>query len=279
MRSGAGMAYICPEKCTLPLIHPSARQMLRAILIDDEPNALRSLELLLSKFRGEVEVAASTTDAVKGIALINDVRPDVVFLDINMPELNGFELLEQLGHRAFFLVFTTAYAEYALRAIRQQAVDYLLKPVSTNELSEAIARIRKKAEEKSQVPDALRILQSVMEPKLPRLIVPVKDGADYIASSDITMIEADSNYCRIFMSNDEVYHVAKSLKEYELVLCGAGKPFIRVHNSFIINIHHVSRYVKEDGGYVVMKNKRTVPVSRQKRDEFFGIINLKQPEK
>jgi two-component system LytT family response regulator len=249
--------------------------MLHALIVDDEENGLRSLELLIKKFTPEIKVVAMTTEAIKSVELINNYRPDVVFLDINMPNMNGFEVLDKISFKNFHLIFTTAHEEYALRAIKQRAIDYLLKPIDGDDLRAAVVKVQKAIKQKLAVPDALRLLSELNEPEIIRVSVPTKAGVDLVSASEILYIEADSNNASITFANGNQTKVTRSLKEYEEMLCIKDGGFIRIHNSFIINVNYVTRYLKEDGGYAVLDNKKSIPVSKQKKDEFLKRINLK----
>jgi two-component system LytT family response regulator len=246
--------------------------MLHAIIIDDEENGLRSLELLIQKFIPEVKVVASTTEAIKSVELINNYRPDILFLDINMPDLNGFEVLERIEFRNFHLIFTTAHEEFALKAIKQRAIDYLLKPIGIDDLQKAIEKVQKASKQKW--PEIYGFLKELKENAALRVAVPTKGGIELVPSGQISYLEASSNNATITFTNGKQTKVIKSLKEYEETLCTKESDFLRIHNSYIININCVTRYVKEDGGYAVMNNKKSIPVSKQKKEEFLKRINL-----
>ncbi|WP_317898131.1 LytR/AlgR family response regulator transcription factor [Aurantibacillus circumpalustris] len=248
--------------------------MLHAVLIDDEYNGLRSLELLIKKFVPEIKVVAQTTDPAEGVELINNYRPDIVFLDINMPSLNGFEVLEKLEHKNFNLIFTTAHQEYAVAAIKKSATDYLLKPIDSEELLNAVQRIQKRKDEKLMYPDIQSTLKEIVGFNNLRVPLPSKDSIEYVTPSMIIYVEANSNGAKIQLTNMMVLEVSKSLKEYESILCKEGLHFIRIHNSFVININYVTRYVKEGVGYVVLQGNKRIPVSKNKKDEFLSHLKL-----
>lgn len=248
--------------------------MLHALIIDDEENGVVSLELILKKYAPEIKLAAKTTSALKGIELINTYRPDIVFLDINMPNLNGFELLEKIEYRKFHLIFTTAHEEYALKAIKQNALDYLLKPIDGDDLKKAIEKVKKNLEEDNSVAKALAFLHALRDKDEIKISVPGKDGIEIVQANEVMYIEASSNHSVVVLKNGEKHQVNKSLKEYETQICLEGTKFIRIHNSFIINVNHVTRYLPEDGGYAVVGGEKTVPISKIKKDEFLKMINF-----
>lgn len=248
--------------------------MLHALIIDDEENGVISLELILKKYAPEVKMVAKTTSALKGVELINAYRPDIVFLDINMPNLNGFELLEKIEYRKFHLIFTTAHEEYALKAIKQNALDYLLKPIDGDDLKKAIEKVKKNLEEDNSVAKALAFLNAMRDKDEVKISVPGKEGIEIVQANEVMYIEASSNHSVVVLKNGEKHQVNKSLKDYENQICLEGTKFIRIHNSFIINVNHVTRYLPEDGGYAVVGGEKTVPISKIKKDEFLKMINF-----
>jgi two-component system LytT family response regulator len=247
---------------------------IHAIIIDDEQSGVRSLELMLTKFVPDIRIVATTMDAFRGVELINDYRPDLVFLDINMPALNGFDLLDRLQFTGFQLIFSTAYREYALKALKFEACDYLLKPVDLNELQMAVERVKKKLMEHKILPDVSALIRQFSEAKNLRVPLMVKSGVEYAWPSDILFIEAASNHSMVTLVSGEKKLVNQPLKDYESLLCNVWHYFMRIHNSYIINLNGVSRYLKEDRGNVVMHDKSVIPVSRDKKEEFFKAINL-----
>jgi len=248
--------------------------MIHAVLIDDEINGLKSLELLIEELKHEVKIVGTTTDAVEAIELINSYRPDIVFLDISMPQLNGFEVLERLQFKTFHLVFTTAHRNFALRAIKQGATDYLLKPVDKKELFVAIERVKYKIAENQLRPDVSEMLKHINEVQNLRVLLPTKKSTEYVVPASILYIEANSNHALVHLTNGQNIEVTNNLKDFEQQLCKKEISFMRIHNSYIININYVTRYIKDDGGFVVLQGKKTIPVSRQKKDEFLKLINF-----
>jgi two-component system, LytTR family, response regulator len=247
--------------------------MLNAILIDDEPNGLKTLELLLKKVAPEVRILGTATRAAKGIEMINSLKPDVVFLDINMPFMDGFEMLDKLQFKNFCLVFITAHQEYALKALKKSAIDFILKPISSQDVADAVKRVKKGIKELRPQIDFNSILKELNLSHGLRVDIPDKTGVEFVYAHDILFIEAKSNRSLVSLANGNSVEVTKGLKEYELQLCRDNSKFVRIHHSYIINIQHVSQYYKEDGGYVVIRDK-TIPISRLKKDEFLNMINL-----
>ncbi len=249
--------------------------MLHAVIIDDEINGVRSLELLIQKFVPEIKVVSSTTNSVEGIDIINNFRPDIVFLDINMPVLNGFQLLDNLEYKKFNLIFTTAHGEYGLKALKQNATDYLLKPVDIEELKTAVERVKKKINKQHSFTEMNLLIQDSRGLEKIKVSLPGKLHIEYVSPTKIIYIEAHSSTCKVLLIGESSFEATKPLKDFENTLCKSGSYFMRIHNSFIINLHHVVRYLREDGGYVVMTGKKTIPISKNKKDSFLKAINLK----
>jgi two-component system, LytTR family, response regulator len=248
--------------------------MINAIIIDDETGGINTLRSMLTLYAPDVCVLACTTDPEEGARLIAESAPDVVFLDICMPGMDGFEVLQSLNERAFALVFTTGMLDRGLQAIRAEAVGYLVKPLDIDELRDVMRKIRNRMEESRALTGMIHALSSRgICPPL-RVQLPTRDDIRYVASYDIIYIEADSNCANVALTGQTKIHVNRPLKEYEHLLCYRNSGFIRLHNSFIINTQHVTRYVKEDGGYVVMEGSRTIPISRHRREEIIHALRL-----
>jgi two-component system, LytTR family, response regulator len=240
---------------------------MKAILIDDEPDALEALHLSLMETCPEVAVAGKYNDPVKGLAAIRTVKPDLVFLDIEMPVMNGFQLLESLDDLPFALVFTTAYDRFAVKAFRYSAMDYLLKPVNPDELRAAVD----KAAEKHRIEKAqLDLLRQHLHPndtrRFDKIALPGAHGYTFVELQDVMYCESDSSYTRFFLSTGEMYLITKTLGDVEEIL--AGGDFFRIHKQYLVNMRQIRSYIRGDGGYVVMPNKVNIPVSRIKKEEF-----------
>jgi two-component system, LytTR family, response regulator len=240
--------------------------MVKAVLIDDESHCLDTLSILLKEYCPEVQVLEKCQSAVKGIEAINRLKPDLIFLDIEMPVMNGFELLEQFSDISFAIIFTTSYDQYAIKAIRFSALDYLLKPIDPKELISAV----KKVKEQRQLPVAeqFQMLMSQIQEKNHRfnkVAVPTSEGFELVPSELIVRCEADDNYTHLFLKNNSKVTACRTLKEMEEQLQDF-KSFLRVHHSYIVNLNEVSKYVRGEGGYLVMSDGSTVNVSRSRKD-------------
>jgi two-component system LytT family response regulator len=247
--------------------------MLRAIIIDDEQKGINSIKLLIEKFVSNVKVVAETTEAKKGVQLIEDYKPEIVFLDINMPHMNGFELLRELKFRDFGLIFTTAHDEYGIQAIKNNALDYLLKPINHEDLIEAIERVKQK-NKKNNLPDLSKLLQDLNSPNTTKIPLHVKDKVEYVNKTDIIRLESDSNYTNIYTTEGNKLMISKTLGDYETLLCNKDNTFMRVHQSHIINLKHVVKFTKDNGGLIITKDNYSVPLSKNKKDEFLKWLGV-----
>lgn len=244
---------------------------MRAIIVDDEKHCRDVLILLLKTNCPQVEVVEMCEDGRAGLAAIERLKPELVFLDIEMPGMNGFEMLEASDYSKFQVIFTTAYDEYAIKAIRHNALDYILKPVDEEELIQAVKRAgeEKQAEATEKV---VELLREMGKPKKEdqRIALSSLDGFMILNTDEIFYCESDGGYTKFYLSNGKASLISKTLKEVEDVL--ENKGFCRVHHSFLINVKYVHRYIRGDGGEVVMANGKNIPVSRNKKQDFLSLI-------
>lgn len=242
-----------------------------AIIIEDEPKGRLALREKIKNYCPEVQVVAEAANGTEGIAAIEKHHPGIIFLDIEMPGMNGFEMLNNLPEKNFHIIFTTAYDQYAIKAIKYAAFDYLLKPVDIEELKQAIARIREVPG--NQTKNQIELLQqNISHPKrlLNKLAIPTLDALSFYDINDIVYLEAQSNYTHIYFANNPKVLASKTLKEFEDLL--PGNIFYRPHHSYLINLNYIRRYIKGDGGQVELQNGIFVDVSRRKKEEFLKII-------
>lgn len=242
--------------------------MITAVIIDDEKNALEVLEMQLNKFCTDVNVVAVCEGGVKGIAAIKKYNPGLVFLDIEMPHKNGFDVLNETKGMNYDVVFTTAYDQFAIKAFKFSALDYLLKPVDILELQAAVEKVKTKKED-SGLDEKIKILFQQMQPQqrlTDKIALPVGDAMQFMQPDEIIRCESDSNYTHIFLANGKKLTLAKTLKEVEENINGA--PFFRIHQSHLVNMNHISKYIKGDNAYVVMKDGTQIGISRNKKEAF-----------
>ncbi len=240
--------------------------MLKAIIIDDEPNAREKLQLMVERYCTGVQVAAVAKDAEEGLAAIKEHQPGLIFLDIEMPVLTGFDMLRQVPEINFEIIFTTAHDQYAIRAIKFSALDYLLKPIDLDQLQEAVQKAALRREEKTSADQYKVLKDNLQKPSaMEQLAVPAQTGMVFLKVSDIIYCEADSNYTKIFMTGKQKIISTRTLKEYEELLYDSD--FIRIHHSWLINKLHVKQYIKGEGGQVIMNDGTALDVSRRKKDD------------
>ncbi|MEL6675344.1 MAG: LytTR family DNA-binding domain-containing protein [Bacteroidota bacterium] len=246
--------------------------MIRALIIDDEADARVSLQLLLQKFCPEVQILELCPDPLRGLEAIAAYDPDLIFLDVQMPRMSGFDLLEKIPAPRFQTIFVTAHDHYAIKAIRFSALDYLLKPVEVDELVSAVSRAREQQTQQTTMPYP-EVIHNVKNRlgKEGKLAVPTAEGMAFIELKHLLYCEADGSYTQLVIRDKKPMLVSKKLKEIEQILDPAH--FCRVHHSSLINLDHVERYVKGEGGYVIMSDGQQVNISRRKKEEFMRLID------
>jgi two-component system LytT family response regulator len=245
--------------------------MLKAIIVDDELKSRESLKILLEEFCGNVRVTALCGNVREAQEAIRLQAPQVVFLDIQLQRETGFDLLTQLGQIDFEIIFTTAYSEYAIQAFKFSAIDYLLKPIDTEELKRAVDKVEKKIA--ASMPERLeKMLRGFMTDlsNSYKLALPTLDGLVFVNIKDVLYCEAMSNYTVFHTADGKKFTVARSLKEYEGLL--AEHNFFRIHNSYLINLREVKKYVRGEGGYVVLHNDVSLDVSKRRKEAFLNRV-------
>ncbi|MBK6820862.1 MAG: response regulator transcription factor [Bacteroidetes bacterium] len=245
--------------------------MIKAIIIDDEKNALEMMEWLLQTYCPDVEIKAMCQSGEDGLKAIELHQPDILFLDIEMPKMNGFDVLEKFQTKTFEVVFTTAYDKFAVRAFRHAALNYLLKPIDPEDLISTINRLKEKKASPNK--DQMELLfQNLLNKgqQVDRIALSTNDGLIFVQTHEIMYCKAESNYTQVVLNNNKKILVAKTLKDIDDTL--AGKDFFRVHNSYLVNINHISKFVRGDGGYILMPDNTEISISRSKRDDFFKLF-------
>lgn len=247
--------------------------MLTAIIIDDEASSRNALRQKLVNHCPNVTVTAECENGEAGIIAIETQQPDIVFLDVEMPRMNGFTMLQQLTNKNFEVIFITAYDHYAIRAIKFSALDYLVKPVEVEDLKTAVAKASSKKKQNNNNSRVEILLQNLLDEKAAhqRIAISSMEGLQFVLTDEIIYLEANSNYTSFFLSGNRKITATKTLKDFEDILPAAI--FIRIHHSFLINKNRVEKYIKGDGGQVLMMNGVTLDVSRRKKEEFIRAIN------
>lgn len=246
--------------------------MIRTILIDDEESALSTLSKKIELYCEDIEIVATCKSPKEGLSKIHALKPELVFLDIEMPWMNGFEMLDCLGDNIDFqVVFVTAYDQYAIQAFKVQALDYLLKPVDKDDLIDCIDRVQRSSKkfEKKDL-DTLKInLEKPVNSN--RLMLHSSQGIEVLALLEIMYCQASSNYTYVFTTDDRKVVVSKTLSEIDRSL--RPKYFLRVHKSFTVNLNHVKRFTNLDGGELILQNGTSIPVSRRKKGEVLQALS------
>jgi two-component system LytT family response regulator len=247
--------------------------MITAVIIDDEKKCVSLLKHLIENHCADIKVVAEAGDALQGLGVIQMFKPDIVFLDIEMPGKSGFELLSALPEINFDIIFTTAYNQYAIKAIRFSALDYLLKPVDPDELKNAVARLYKKHHKNEQRANIDLLVNNIRspQPNFSRITLSTQDGLVILHVNEIVYCEASGTYTIFYLKTKEKIMVSKTLKEYEELL--KDHHFFRVHNSYLINLDEVKKYIKGDGGSVIMSNGDEVFVSKRRKEDFLSSLN------
>jgi two-component system, LytTR family, response regulator len=240
--------------------------MIRAIIVDDELHCVDMLRWQLEKYFPQVQVIAGCSSGKEAIPIIKEQRPDLVFLDIEMPHMNGFEMLQSLTRIDFDIIFTTAYDQFAIRAIKFSALDYLLKPIDKDELQGALHKINTHPARFISTQQLDLLLSNIQQVRNGLQ----KKGYEMVFAQNIVRCESDSNYTSIFLKNGSKIIVSKTLKEVEEML--EGHHFFRVHHSHLINLNEVIKYVRGDGGYVLMSDNSAVTVARSKKDALLQLF-------
>ena len=244
---------------------------IQAIIIDDEQSARKTLRLTIEQYCPSINILGEADSVPAGQALIKQVNPELIFLDVEMPSGTGFDLLEKMHPLEAGIIFTTAHDKYALHAIKVSALDYLLKPIDPDELVNAVAKFQRK---KLQVtPEVLELLRHQLDSKkeqTERLAVPSLHGFEIVKVTDIMYCEADSNYTNIHITGREPLMSSKTLKDYEMLL--PTSVFLRVHQSYLVNINYVKKYLKGRGGTLIMNNGKNIEVSKNKKQALIDVL-------
>lgn len=242
--------------------------MIKAVIIDDERHSVETLAWKLERHCPQVEIVSSFTDSVEGFNYLSEQPPELLFLDIEMPRLNGFELLEKLGQVPFDVIFTTAYDEFGIRAIKFSALDYLLKPVQTQELKEAVEKFTEKKSHNLSSTQLEVLFSNIKEEKRGRpgkIALATKESIEFVFPEDIIACSSDSNYTMVYLKGGRKKLISRTLKDFEELLSDFS--FFRAHHSHLVNLHHVKEFIRADGGYLIMTNNMHLPVSRSKRED------------
>ena len=240
---------------------------LKTVIIDDEQNNIDNLSLLLHKNCPQIAIVATARDADEGEEVIRKFNPDIVFLDIQMPGKSGFDLLKSLSHYTFEIIFVTAYDQYGIQAIKFAAIDYLLKPVDTEDLKKAVTRAVERSLQKQQnlqLENLISLLRQQQSRETHRIALATLKETRFVYTSEIVRCESSNNYTTFFLEGREKLIVSRPIYEYEDLLDGYG--FIRPHQSHLVNKRYIKSWIREDGGFLQLQDGTQIPVSRNKKE-------------
>lgn len=245
---------------------------MKAVIVDDDSSVVNIISKLIKSDFTDISIVATAGDVENGYHCIIENHPDLLFLDINLPNGTGFDLLKRLKKIDFKIIFMTAFEEFALQAIKVSALDYLLKPIDNVELADAIDKAREIIKQEEEQLKVKALLENFEEKKiLKRIVLSTSDYLHFININDIVRCEADSNYTFFYLVDKKKILVSKTIKEYAGLLKNSG--FLRVHQSHLINTAYIDKFVKSDGGYLLMKDKSSVPVSLSNRQNILKTLN------
>lgn len=241
---------------------------LKTVIIDDESDAVDFIFSIIGEYCPGLEVAGKAYDVREGVQVIKEIKPDLVFLDVEMPHGTGFDLLTNFPEKEFDVIFITAFNHYAIKAIKFSAVDYILKPININEFIEAVNKVmQKRSSSMFRGNENIKALLENLKTGVPsRLAIPTSDGMEYLNPKDIIRIEADRSYSWFYITGNRKILVSKNLKEFQDLL--SDRHFFRPHNSYLINLKYVKKYIRKEGGYIEMQDGSEIPISRNRKDLF-----------
>lgn len=239
------------------------------IIIDDEPKNIQLLQKMLATHCPLVEIVASESDAQKGLLLIGEMKPQLIFLDVEMPHLNGFDLLKKLEPVSFEVIFVTAYSHYAIEAFEHQATGYITKPINTEKLIAAVSTAAKRIEEKNINKNLFSLLEQNTRSQTPdKIPLSTSNGLVFVKITDIMYCESSGNYTHFYMHDNKKIIVSRQLGEYEKLL--PENNFTRIHDKYIINLAYIKEYIKGSGGEVVLENGKEIPVATRRKEDFLA---------
>jgi two-component system, LytTR family, response regulator len=244
--------------------------MLKAVIVDDEYLARSILKSILNEHCPEVSIVGEAEEVISAVELIKDLKPDMVFIDIEMPEFSGFQLLDHFDEIDFKIVFCTAHEEYALKAFDVSATDYVLKPIQIESVKRAVSKVLYLKETSFEKDKSINF--DINRPQ--KIGIPITGGLLFVDKNEIIFLEADGAYSKVFLTDNRKHLVSKKLKIFEDLLLEEGV-FFRSHRSYLLNVNHVKQFVRKDGGTILMDNDIEVLLSKEKRDEFFEIFGGK----
>jgi two-component system LytT family response regulator len=248
--------------------------MIKTVLVEDEKKSREVLQKMIEKHCPEVQLLGCASSVAEGVEMIRSLKPELVFLDIELTDGTGFDVLEKVQGQQFDVVFATAYDQYAIKAIKFSAIDYLLKPYDIDELKAAVKKIGDKRSQSSPNLDNIKFLLDnfkKQDENYNKITLPTGNAYEIVQIKDIVRCEADGSYTNFYLADKRHFMVTQNLKHYEDIL--PSDKFLRVHHAHLINMDHVVRFLKEDSGYAIMSDTSKIEISRRKREQFLEILN------
>ncbi|HEX6334854.1 MAG TPA: LytTR family DNA-binding domain-containing protein, partial [Flavisolibacter sp.] len=248
--------------------------MIRTVIIDDEPSAVRLLQLVLeTKCSRDIEIIAVSNDPFEGKLLLQELKPELVFLDVQMPGMTGIEIIRSLVNPSFQVVFVTAFDRYALDAFRVSAVDYLLKPLEEVEIMRAVDKVKQNIMRNAGISDRVeKLVKAYQPPSLDENIgIAMADRIVFVRVNELTYCEAKGPYTTLYMDDGQKLVASRPLGDFEAQL--SGRNFFRIHHSLLINLNKIREYQRNDGGYVLMRNNKKLEVSQRRRRDFLQAVS------
>ncbi len=248
--------------------------MIRSIIIDDEQHCIKSLSKDIELHCPSIEIIDTCNSAKEGLMAIKKQSPELVFLDVEMPWMNGFEMLQILGDINFSIIFTTAHDEFAAKAFRISAVDYLLKPIDAQDLKMAVQKVEKKLEQGSNFPHINNLIQNIHQPlDEQKIALPVREGYEFVEVSSIIYCHAEGAYTKVFIQGKKTMLISRTLGDVAELL--PPEIFQRIHHSTLVNVTYISQFLRTDGGYIVLKDGERLAVSKARKEMLMARLGLK----
>jgi len=243
---------------------------IRVVLIDDESQSRKTLQVLLQDYCPQIEIIGEANGVLTGFKLLQKMTPDVIFLDVHMDDGTGFDLLNKFPNPNFQVIFTTAFDEFAIKAFQYNAIDYLLKPIDVDDMLRAVDKITPSIKEGNYENQIANLLETNKTGRFAKIAIASNEGLHFLELANIIRIESEGNYTTFHLLNGKRIVVAKTLKSFEELL--VDEDFFRPHQSHIINLRHVAKILKKDGGYLLMKDDSEIPISRSKKELFMNLV-------
>lgn len=246
------------------------KHRLITVIIDDEPDAVDFISTIIAEYCPGLEVKGTAHNVKDGVSLIREIKPELLFLDVEMPNGTGFDLLTHFPEKDFDVIFITAFNHYAIKAIKYSAVDYILKPININEFIESVNKVvhKRKTMPAGNMSDFESLLENLRSSSPTRLVIPTSDGREYLNPKEIIRIEADRSYCWFYLTDKRKILVSRHLKEFQDLL--NDRNYFRPHNSHLINLDYVKKFIRHDGGYIQMTDGAQIPIARNRKDIFLA---------